>query len=425
MYKNLKNKKLLLLGGINHAIEIIKTAQKMGVKVYVADYNQNTQAKKLADKSFDISTTDIDLLVDLCKKENINGIITGFIDSMLPYCEELCGRLNLPFWANKDQINISINKNEFKKTCEKYNIPLAKDYSHMFHNNTFNDDDLSKIIYPVIVKPVDNSGSRGVYVCNNINELRKNYIKALEFSKSKNVIVEQYLQGQHVNMYYTLINGNIYLSAMADRYVDNLDNDSAPLPVCLIHPSRYLSDYEKDIDKRIQYMMRALEMKNGLAFFQGFRCDDGNFYIYEMGYRLNGGGTYTLINECLNYNQLEMLIHYSLTGEMCNIEAFKAQKFSEFKKHGVNYVLSVKSGDIDSIEGLDELGKMPFIKNIVQVRFPGDKITGKGGSSQVIAYILFTIDKIEDINSYLDSIYNIVKIKNSNGNNLDIIKYYF
>jgi len=173
MYKNLKNKKLLLLGGINHAIEIIKTAQKMGVKVYVADYNQNTQAKKLADKSFDISTTDIDLLVDLCKKENINSIITGFIDSMLPYCEELCGRLNLPFWANKDQINISINKNEFKKTCEKYNIPLAKDYSHMFHNNTFNDDDLSKIIYPVIVKPVDNSGSRGVYVCNNINELQK------------------------------------------------------------------------------------------------------------------------------------------------------------------------------------------------------------------------------------------------------------
>ena len=114
----LNGKKLLLLGGISHAMEIVKTAQKMGAHVFVTDYFETSPCKRLADKSFTVSTTDVDAVVELCKKEHVDGVITGFIDSMLPYCEKVCKALNFPFWGTQEQIDICINKDKFKQCCK-------------------------------------------------------------------------------------------------------------------------------------------------------------------------------------------------------------------------------------------------------------------------------------------------------------------
>lgn len=422
MFQDLNNKKLMLLGGINHSVEIVKVAKEMGVKVYVADYNEDTPAKRIADVAVKISTIDVDALEKYCIEEKIDGVITGFIDSMLPYCEELCRRLKVPFWANSEQIEICINKDKFKEICQKYDVPVAKEYE-ISYKNDFEKQELEKVEYPVIVKPVDNSGSRGVFVCKNEEELMRNYVESLSYSKSKTVLVEQLLKGQHVNMYYTIDDGAIYLSAMADRYVDELDGKNAPLPVCLVHPSKYLDEYQKKVDGHVKKMFKGLGMKNGVAFVQGFRCLDGSFVIYEMGYRLNGGSTYSLIEACEGYNQLKMLIHYSLTGKMLIKDGNEIKWNPDFSNYGINFVLSVTDGDIGSIQGIEELRGMSWMANIVQVRFEGDKIVGKGGSSQVIAYLLFTIDSLEELESKLDVIYNTIVVKNQSGKKIEIVRF--
>lgn len=422
MYQDLMGKRLLLLGGVNHAIEIVKAAQEMGVEVHVADYNEGTPAKEIADKAVKISTVDIDALEKYCVEEKIDGVITGFIDSMLPYCEELCRRLNFPFWANHEQIQIYINKDKFKETCREYKVPIAKEYK-ISYTEGFDESELENVEYPVIVKPVDNSGSRGVFACQNKEQLMTNYVEALNYSKSKTILVEQLLVGQHVNMYYTLDDGEIHLSAMADRYVDELDGKSAPLPVCLVHPSRYLSEYEHKVDGLVKNMFKDLKMENGVAFVQGFRCLDGSFVIYEMGYRLNGGATYSLIEACAGYNQLKMLIFYSLTGKMIVNEKEDIRWSPHFKNYGINFVLSVANGEIASIQGIEELKTIPGMKNVVQVRFEGDKVVGKGGSSQVIAYLLFTIDSLDELEEKLDTIYKTVVVKDQDGNELEVVRF--
>lgn len=423
MFENIKGKRLLLIGGINHATEIIKTAQKMGVEVYVTDYNENTPAKKMANKSFSVSTIDVNALEKLCIEEKIDGVITGFIDSMLPYCEELCRRMGYPFWATQQQIDICVNKDKFKEACRQYGVPIAKEYMLTDNLGHLNEEVMNQIEFPVIVKPVDNSGSRGVFVCKNKEELIERYNEALTYSKSKHVIIEQLIQGQHINMYYTLIDGEIILSAMADRYVDYLDNKSAPLPVCLIHQSQYIEDYQKDTDFKVRNMFKGLGMKNGVAFVQGFRTNDGNFVIYEMGYRLNGGSTYSLIDACAGYDQLKMLIHFSLTGKMLKEEYIETIVHSKFHNYGINYVVSVSNDIIGSIEGLNELKSIEGIKNVVQVKYAGDRITGKGGSSQVVAYVLFTIQSLEELKKILEQIKRTVVIKDINGKQMDIVTF--
>lgn len=420
---DLKGKRLLLLGGIAHAMEIVKAAQEMGVLVYVTDYYETSPAKTIADKALQVSTTDVDALEQLCRDEKIDGIITGFIDSMLPYCEKACSRMGFPFWGNQQQIDICINKNLFKDACRQYGVPIAREY-HLEHDGVqlVPTEALAAVQYPVIVKPVDNSGSRGVYVCHGEEELLKNAAKALGYSKSKQILVEQYITGQHVNMYYTLCNGEIYLSAMADRYVDYLDGNSAPLPVCLVHPSRYLGDYLQQTDEKIRQMFRGLGMRDGVAFVQGFRCDDGSFMIYEMGYRLNGGGTYSLIQACAGYDQLKMLIRFSLTGSMGDDTMLKAAN-PAFDRLAVNYVLSVSGGGIREIQGLDAVRAMDCVCNVIQVKFPGDSIQGQGGSAQVIAYALLVVDDKDALRKALDEITMHVHVTGSDGQKMELIPF--
>ena len=408
--KEIAGKRLLLLGGINHAMEIIKAAHEMGVLVFVTDYYESTPAKQIADKAFTISTTDVDAVVSLCREEHIDGIITGFIDSMLPYCAEACNRLNLPFWATKEQLDICGIKDRFKEACRKYGVPVIREYDLTDADGHLNQEMLNSVVYPVLVKPVDNSGSRGIFVCRDAQQLMERYEEAKGFSKSGRVLVEQYVEGQHVNMYYTLSNGNVVLSAMADRYVDYLDGNTAPLPILLVHPSQYLAEYEASTDIKIKSMFRALGMKNGVAFVQGFHCNDGSFVVYEMGYRLNGGGTYALINACQGFDQLKSLIHFSLTGEMGDEERL-LKTSPHYDRLAVNYVISTKKqGKITAIEGLEDVRKLPNVCRVIQVRFTGENIVGKGGSAQIIAYVLFTAEDKNEIDQTVGTVDSLIRI---------------
>ncbi len=409
--EDLRGKKLLLLGGINHSIEIINAAHEMGVLVYVTDYNENTPAKSIADKAFSASTTDVDAVTALCRSEGIDGVITGFIDSMLPYCAEICSCLGLPFWATQEQLEICSIKDNFKRVCRKFGVPVIKDYTITDANGNLDCSSLTSEDFPILIKPSDYSGSRGVFVCRTPQELAEHFPESQSLSKNGRVIAEKYIQAQHVNMYYTLSEGHIVLSAMADRYVDYLDGKTAPVPVLLVHPSAYLADYERSIDAKVKAMFSALGMRDGLAFVQGFRLDDGSFVVYEMGYRLNGGGTYVLIDACQGYDQMKSLIHFSLTGKMGDSDIL-LRATPHFEGLAANCVVSVKctkgGGALESIHGLEEARKIPGVRRIIQVLFPGDTLNSTA-YSHIGAYVLFTARDLHELHRTEHEIRNTIK----------------
>ena len=156
MKTDLKGKKLLILGGTKLSCEIIKAAQKLGVYVIVTDYLEDSPGKKIADESYMISTTDVQSVVALIKDKQIDGILTGFIDSMLPYYSEICKRAGIPCYGTNKQFEITTNKVKFKNACRTYGIPVVEEYNIKF---PFNKNELENIEYPVLIKPVDNSGA--------------------------------------------------------------------------------------------------------------------------------------------------------------------------------------------------------------------------------------------------------------------------
>ena len=113
-------KKLLILGGIQMACDIVKSAQAMGAYVVVADYLEDSPAKKIADEAVLINALDVDAIVDFCRKEHVNGVTTGFVDILLQPCYEVCQRLGLPCYLTSQMIELSTNKIAFKEACKKY-----------------------------------------------------------------------------------------------------------------------------------------------------------------------------------------------------------------------------------------------------------------------------------------------------------------
>ena len=389
-----EQKKLLILGGVQAACDIVRKAQEMGIYTIVTDwYEENhSPAKKIADKSYMISIADIDEIVKMIKEENISGIITGFTDSYLEYYYKICKAANLPCYGTLEQFEICTNKDKFKKICQKYEVPIIPEYEN------------ENIKYPVVVKPVDNSGSRGVFRCYNEKELVDSYNQALEFSPSKKVLIERCIEGQHVNMYYTIINGKPILSAMADRYVYFPDKNVAPQPNGLMHPSKHLDEYLQKVDKKVKNMFKELKMQNGVVFVEGF-YEQGEFMIYEIGYRLNGGSTFFLINKCCGYNQLEMLINYAIYGKMTentNINELENPSFNG--KIGFNLVISLKQGTISEIKGIEEIKQINEVENIVQMHHEGDKLNSMGTTSQIFAHILIVANNKENLIDVINNI---------------------
>lgn len=420
--KDYSGKKLLFLDGSALAIPAIIRAKELGIKTVVANYYDKSISvgKQYSDEAWDIDYTNIESIVRKMKEAHVDGIFQGWTDSHLPYYAALCEAAGFYCYGDRKLFDICINKDKFKKVCRENDVPVAEEYSPYFdEQGTLDMERMDEIKYPVIVKPTDSSGSRGIFVCKDETELIDNFKKALSVSPSKTVLIEQYITGQHVNMYYTLCNGTSYLSAMADRHVDYLNYQSAPVPVLLVHPSKYLDSFEEKVDLKIRRMFKKLGMENGIAFIQGFRCDNGEFVIYEMGFRPNGGGTYSLINACSGYNQIDMLINFALTGEMGEEELLKKQS-PHFEEKALMFVVSTNTKNIDIFNGLDKVKQLPSVVDVIPVRFPHEHNNGLGSHSRIAAYVLFTgVDKA-DIEKTLESIYDLIDIRDQDGKPMPI-----
>ena len=144
------------------AAKIVEAAKALGVYTIVTSWNklEDAPAKQIADEYWDISLTDYDALLKEIKAKGVDGMLTGFTDSyLLPY-QHLCELANLPCYATKEVFETTMDKGKFKKLCQKNDIPFIPEYQmESFDPIIINKNN------KVIIKPVDNSGSRGVILC--------------------------------------------------------------------------------------------------------------------------------------------------------------------------------------------------------------------------------------------------------------------
>ena len=403
-------KTLLILGATAYSINVIKTAKEMGAKTIVVDPIKGSPAKKYADKYFDVDTTDIDALYEIAVNEKVDGIFTGYSDINLFSCRALCDRLGLNFYGSLEQLKKTTDKLMFKNMCRKYDVGTVPQYS---------EDELETVPYPIIIKPADSWGSKGISVCYSYADTSEAVEKAKKYSKTSQIIVEKYMGGcEVVNFDYVMQDGKILLSAVGDRYVNTEQKGLSPLTAAGVYPSKYLKEYIETVDPKVKKMFYEEGMHNGTAFIQSF-YEDGKFYFFEMGYRTGGGQGSIPLKAICDLDYVEYLINFAFTGKMSEKDLSQYAN-PVYDKRSCALVVILKSGTIAKIEGMDEIAAMPQNINVTQFYQEGDEVVQSviGNLGQSLCRMHFVADSWEELYETVQFANKTLKVTSTNGENM-------
>lgn len=416
MTKEFEGKKLLILGGNPETSALVRMANNMGIKTIVTSGRHTDDAKKYCWKAYDIDGMDVEGVIEMAKKEKVDGVLVGVADILVPsYCK-VCEALDLPCYATQKIVDVFSFKDVFKETCESYGIHGIPEY-HL--DADMKPEDVDKIKYPVMIKPVDNGGGVGMTVVYNESELRAGVEKALEASKQKRFIVERYMQCEDMGMYYTFKDGYCSASCIYDRYTT--DEQPGLSRVCLggTYPSKHLKEYFEKMHNNAVKMFKDIGIKNGVLMLSGF-YENGEFYVYDTGFRLQGEAPHFLIKAIHGFDQREMLIRFALTGSEGDLDLAKVDDTYLRGKWAATVWFLLKRGKIAKIEGLDKLDKDPRVVANVQRLFEGQTVPFEwiGNEKQVLTRLYLVCDSKKELANAIKEYQAKVRVFDDDGNSM-------
>lgn len=356
-------KKILLLGGDHLLIPVIKAAHELGCYVITVDYLPNNVAHKYSDEYQYASTVDKEAVLEIAKRCEIDGILT-FTDSGVVTAGYVANQLGLPMPGPYASIQILQNKGLFRKFLAEhgFNVPKAKSYRNT--EEAWAEHDSWQ--YPVIVKPVDSAGSKGVMKVEKAEELQQAMDFALEYSISGEFIIEEWIEkvGCSSDSDSFSLNGKFQiLTYSSQRFDSAAANPYAP--AAYSWPSTMGEDVENELSSELQRLITLLGMQTSIYNIETRLGQDGKAYIMELSPR--GGGNrlaevvryatgVDMITDAVrgalgmpieevkswsyNGHWAEIILHSYQDGIFCDLEIS-----AEVKPYVRDFDLWVKSGD--------------------------------------------------------------------------------
>ena len=305
----------MLLGGLRYLLPVIEEAHKLGIYVITADYLPNSIAHKYSDEYCNVSIIDKEMVLKEAQKRNIDGIISFAVDPGVVTAAYVAEKMGLPFQCSYESACILQNKSRFRQFLAEngFNCPLSKDYDCLEDAMS----DVSSFRYPLIVKPVDSAGSKGVARVNDKSELGKAVQTALRNSISNKIIIEDFLDvvGYQSSTDMFSIDGRIVFPVFSDQLFDD-KADNPFVPTVEIWPSTMPYPYQQDLVNQLNRLFELLKCKNGLYNIECRICSNRKAYLMEVSPR--GGGNHIALLQDMAYgtNFIENEIRASLGEEL-------------------------------------------------------------------------------------------------------------
>lgn len=289
-------KKLMLLGGIRYLLPVIEAAHKQGYYVITCDYIPNNIAHKYSDEYVNVSIVDKEAVLRVAQEKQIDGIMSFGVDPGVVAAAYVQEKMGLPAFGPYESVRILQNKDLFRNFLTEHGfvVPKAKGFSSMEDALA----DLSWYEYPVIVKPTDSAGSKGVTRVDSESALRPALEHAFANSISGKVIVEEFIEKMGCSSdsdSFSLDGKLVFCSFSAQRFDENAAGPY--VPAAFSWPSTFGQEYEKELRAEIQRLLTLLGMKTSVYNIETRIGKNGKPYIMEVSPR--GGGN--RLSEMLRY----------------------------------------------------------------------------------------------------------------------------
>lgn len=393
-------KKIIVLGAGIFQLPLILKAKELGVYTIACSYYSNDPGMSVANRSYNVSTVDKDIVLAIARKENINGIITIASEVAAPTVAYVAEKLGLPGYtyetaqiiANKYRLRVALNNNSLPgpKFQKVINLKQAiKAYS-----------DLSKTGI-VVMKPLAASGSRGVVLLNNEQELIDHFETSKNHSFSeKGVILEEYLDGVEVGGECLIYQGKLVFFAITNKY-----KNKYLVPTGHSLPSKIKQEIQSKIKNTVNKCINILQLQNGALNFDIMVVNDIPIVI-ELGGRLGGNCLPTLMQYSTGVDTIKEAINISL-GKRPKIK-YKLHH----KPFGVKILGSHKKGLLKAINTSQI--KQLLKSNLVEMQYhknPGEEVEVFDQGAHNIGYVMVTGKNISEIENMLDKIENNISIE--------------
>lgn len=374
-------RRLLIIGASILQVPAIKKAKEMGFTVGVIDYNPNAVGVPMADKFFCVSTIDIEGVADAAKRFAPDGIMTLATDMpmrSIARAAEVCG---LP-GISMDTAIKSTDKGEMIKCFEAHGVEHP--WYFILSDPAALADVRERITYPCITKPTDNSGSRGVMLVHNEDELRDAVAYSSENGRSGGVMVEEYMRGPEVSVEIVATDGVPHVLQVTDKLTTG-----APHFVEMGHsqPSRLApADLEKIRDLACR-AVKAVGIKNGPAHVEIILTPTGPKMV-ELGARMGGDCITThLVPLSTGIDMIEATIRIAC-GETPDLTP-------KYEKGSAIRFLDAPRGTIAAIEGADEAAAVDGVREISFTKGVGDTVGEIGSSTDRVGFVIAQADTAE------------------------------
>lgn len=398
-------KKILLLGGSAQQIIALKTAKKLGYYTVLCDYLSDNPGQFVADKFYLVSTTDKDAVLKVAQEEKVDGVLAYASDPAAPTAAYVAEKMGLP--TNPyDSVRILSEKHLFRKYLKEHNFETPKSIAFEYKDFSLKQkESISEMSFPLLVKPVDSSGSKGITKIENVQELNKAIKYAESFSRNKIIEVEEYVTKDHeylVGGDVFVLDGKIVFWGLLNCHRDF--NVNPLVPVGKSYPLKLSEKRVQWIRNELQRLISSLQIRFGAFNIELIITKEEKLYFIEVGPR-NGGN---MIPDLLSYVSGKDMIRASIECAMGNTEADIAFDKKEvfFATHNLH---SDKNGTLDNIVFAPELERYVIRKEIYKKQ--GDEVGYFDGANKALGIIFLKFENQETMNEILLNIHQYIGIK--------------
>lgn len=395
--------KILVLAGGSDQIALINELKSRGHETILVDYFENPPAKPFADKHIVASTLDTDKVEEIAKEEKVDFVCTACTDQALLTVAKVSEKLGLPCYISyQTGLNVT-NKSYMKKVLMANSIPTAK----FIILGSVVMSAIKDFTYPLVVKPVDCNSSKGVKRIDTPDELPKCLEEAINFSRTKTAIVEEFKIGEEISADFYVENGVAkYLSATNSFKIPNRKSFTilgSAYPIVNEEQEAKLVSIATDIAK-------SFELDNCPLLIQ-LIANGNDFNVIEFSARMGGGSKYKLIEVLSGVNIMSKYVDRILGG-IPSVEPSKQ----------VNYCKMVYAycnpGIIDHCEGLEEMKNTKVLDEYFIYKTKGMEITRSETSGDRPLGYMVTADTAEELDFKIKKVDNHIKVIDTNGNDI-------
>lgn len=392
----MKKKRLMLLGGIRYLLPVIKAAHDQGYYVITADYLPDNIAHKYSDEYVNVSIIDKEAVLKAAQEKYIDGIMSFGVDPGVVSAAYVQEKMGLPSFGPFESVCILQNKDRFRAflTDHGFNVPKAKGYSNIKESLA----DRDKFDYPIIVKPTDSAGSKGVTRVNDKSQLKLAVEYAFSKSYSGHIIIEDYIEkaGCSSDTDSFSVNGELKFVSFNAQHFD-LEAANPYTPAAYSWPSTFTKEQEQYLTIEIQRLISLLGMKTNIYNIETRIGTDGKPYIMEMTPR--GGG-----------NRLCEMLHYATGVDLITAmtryivgDSIPEVNYKPYNGHWAEVILHAdKEGMFDRIEISKDLHAEIVEEDLWVTK--GEYVNSFNGANDAIGTLVL---RFEDEKTMAESISNI------------------